>query len=659
MNRSIALFVALAVLLAHSFALHNDGGGSLAPPYDATFVAYRLARNLVHEGALTWMAGAGDIESYPSFLWVLVSAVGERLNFSINHFCQRLGVVSAILTLILASRLHPDRIASLIAPMLLAISGAMAAAAVSGNETAALTLFATTAFLAFERDRKLLLGVSLMLAGLTRPEGWFLALALAGIRIAQRARQPRAERGPGGLGLEPFWIPAAGFLTSALARLGSTGRLVSDWSRDLAIADGARLERGLGYALDFLLVTSSPLLLGYALWYLVRGRLSPTGRHALLLFALWTALVVWQGGGGPIFGEALVPLLPVGLIAAQEGMITALNSSRAWVRRLAWCSFLCAVAGSALASRTPADLGPLPLRAWQEGWSKPSYPPRYGYQDLLGRAGLREEIEKTTYLRGIGVFLRDELGPERTVLTAWPGSIAYLSRLRVHDLLGRVLPPAGEARRRPWYGSHRVDLLAELGRDLDYVVPFNELPARIPAPGELVGFWLNDLEHDPGRPGVREELLRKLEEYELIAVPIELGLGSQSEPVRSSTYLLRRRELGIAPQLEIALDEGGFTVRARNEGHRQLADLWVRGRCEQGKTWYLDPTGAFHEERPLLARAYLMLYTTGERPIELIRGRIPQSAPRLVELSAVLRNPRAQGLHSFSFASAEKSVLLR
>ena len=79
MNRSIALFVALAILLAHVLAIHNDGSGSLAFPYDQAHAAYRLARNLVVEGQLQWNPGSTAFESYSSPVWIAVCTIGERL----------------------------------------------------------------------------------------------------------------------------------------------------------------------------------------------------------------------------------------------------------------------------------------------------------------------------------------------------------------------------------------------------------------------------------------------------------------------------------------------------------------------------------------------------------------------------------------------------
>ena len=151
MNRSIALFVALVTLLAHVLAIHTDGAGNFAFPYDQAYVGYRLARNLVFEGQMIWNPGMTAFESYPSPLWVAIASLGERLAISVNLFCQSIGVLAMLFTTILLAQFRPDRTASLIAPVFLVCSGCMAAAAANGMETSVFALFVTMAFWSFER----------------------------------------------------------------------------------------------------------------------------------------------------------------------------------------------------------------------------------------------------------------------------------------------------------------------------------------------------------------------------------------------------------------------------------------------------------------------------------------------------------------------------
>jgi len=50
MNRATVVFIALAILLAHTLAIHQNPDGDFAAPYDWAHVAYRLGRNLAHQG---------------------------------------------------------------------------------------------------------------------------------------------------------------------------------------------------------------------------------------------------------------------------------------------------------------------------------------------------------------------------------------------------------------------------------------------------------------------------------------------------------------------------------------------------------------------------------------------------------------------------------
>jgi len=656
MNRSIALFVALAVLVAHSLAIHTDGSATLAPPYDLAYVAFRIGQNVAHEGTLSWVQGLDAFDSYPSLLWIAVCAAAEYVWWvPINLFTQMLGMAAAMSTLVLASRFHPDRIASLIAPFLLAISGCVAAAAVSGTETALLMCCATTAFLAFERRWSTPLALALVLCGLTRPEGWLFAAAMFALRALQAVRQADLRRE-----LTAFIAPGAAFVLVALWRLEHTGHALSAYSQALATLDEGELAGGLAYLADFFVTAASPALVAYAIWYLLRGRLSPTGARALLLFVLWSALIVAQGGGTMPFSISILPALPLGLIAAQEGMITALNSTRRWVRGVAWAGFLGAVSMSALASRGPADMGPIPLGELQAALMEPRFPPRYGYADRLGRAGLEEEIERTRTLRHIGIFMRENLDPAHSVLTPWPGSIAYLSRLSVLDLQGRTDPGAPGERQRPWSGRHRVDVLRALERRPDYVVPFLEPPARTPSEQDLASTWIHELDDRQPSESRAAQLAAALGEYELIAVPLSGGARREGKRQRSRepAFLLRRRALGLAPVVELVVDGEELAVLLSHHGHEQLATLLVWEAAGDGAQRFLDPTGRFVQAAAVQARTDLLVVPTGERPIELIRARLPaREGP--VTLHAVLRNPGAKGTQRYAMASAEAALSLQ
>ncbi|MDP6410890.1 MAG: hypothetical protein QGI46_16070 [Planctomycetota bacterium] len=651
MNRSIALFVAMAVLAAHSLTIHTDGTATLAAPHDLAFVAFRIGRELVHESTLTWFAGQDAFESYPSLAWVGLSALIQRAYWvPLNTTVQVLGAAATMLTLVFTSRLHPDRIASMIAPFLLAICGGVAAAAVSGTETAAMMCAVTAAFLAYERAWPGRLGLALLVCGLLRPEGWLLAGGMALLRGIDVARGTRARS------LTAFLPPLIGFALVAVWRREHTGAWTSAYTEHLLHLGDGELEAGLGYLLDFIVASISPLLLVFVLWPLVRGRLSTTGLHAGGLFLAWTALVV-VGGGGAVFGEALVPALPLALIAAQEGMILTLNSARAWVRGSTWASFLAVAALSALGSTSPDALLPAPAARLRAELTRPSHPPRFGYEDLRGRAGLEEEIARTRSMRGMGVFMRDHLEPGTSVLTSWPGAVAYLSDLPVRDLLGRTDTWGRGERQRPWHARERVDVLAAIEGAPDYIVPFLAPPPRFPSADDVAGSWVRALDERAGEPGRTEAVTSALGSYELISVPI----GLASDPgQRRPTFLLRRRELGLAPALELDLQDGEVVVRMRSGGHEQLADLRVWAVRRDGHVEYASPPGVFSSARSISARTNLLLVPTGERAIELFRAGLPPLSDAehgaLHAVHAILRNPGATGRHDWTGTCSRVSL---
>ena len=69
----------------------------------------------------------------------------------------------------------------------------------------------------------------------------------------------------------------------------------------------------------------------------------------------------------------------------------------------------------------------------------------------------------------------------------------------------------------------------------------------------------------------------------------------------------------------------------------------------------VEPTGGFVAKPDLLARSSILLFPTGTRKIELVRGQLPGDVEG-VEMRAVLRNPGAVGEYLFSPACEEVRV---
>lgn len=640
MNRTFALLVAAAVLLAHMLAIHVGSDDALGPPYEVAHAAFRLARNFVQSGEFAWSPGLPNVESYPSLLWVALSVIPERLHVPVTTFAQVVSSFCALLTTWALARFSPGRLAGVIAPLLFVASGAAAAAAGSGTEFSLAALLVTATFLAYEHGQRLRLAIYASLACLTRPECVGFVATLFVIDLLRRRRDapdapPRRAMAPS------FAAPALVVASVCALRWSMSGHVLSPWAKPLTHFGSWPVAESLLYLRDYFTSTVAAMLIVFPLWYLLRGVLSGLGLRALVLTLAWCAIANVGGGGPQVlpFSMHMLPILAVLLVAVQEAMTQALDSPRRFAEPLVWGLFLGALALSALASKFPGNLGPLPTKRLQESWMTRHSPGRFGYVDQLGREGLAEEIDKTERLRGIGIFLRDHLDPRYSVLTPWPGAIGYLSGLRVIDALSRATPMPGMLRAEAWSAIEPRDLIAGLEQQADYIVPTLAPTPVAPTIEEIAVAWIEGLDVDPKSPARNARIREMLDDYEVLTVPADHldGLrGSASERY----HLARRRDLGLSPHL--SLDVGGrdVAVHVEHRSHDQVADLYVW--VDVGdQRWFLAPDGSFTRDAELTARRSLLLYATGTRTIELVRAELPPAFAGGT-LSASLANPGAQ-----------------
>lgn len=657
MNRGIALFVALATLLAHVLAIHNDGSGGLGVPYDQAYVPMRLARNLVFDGQMAWTPGMSAFESYASVLWVALLALGERLAasfpLSMNAYVQVIGITSMVLVVALASRFRRDRLASLVAPLLLSTSGAAAAAAANGLETALFTLLVFAAFLALERGSSRSLSLWLSLACLARPSGALFVVAMFVVRVAGRGEKDAGGALAPRVSLAAFALPAVVVAAITALRLWATGHAVPAAASPLLDPGQDQVREGLAYLRDFVVTTVAPLLLVFPAWHLVGGKLSRAGAHAVFLALAWFAAVAVQGRPTLPFFEAIVPALPFAFVGIQEGLIATLDGARTWARRVVIFALLACLFGSALGSKAPGDLGPLHIGAMHERWMRPSAPSRYGYDGTLGRMGLYEEITVTMRLRKLGHFFRDAIEPGARVLTPWPGACAYLSHQDVHDLLGRADPLYPTDRPRSWGRRERADVVGALSEEPDFCVPSCAAATYQWPLADLARSWMDGLDEERWTPGRFEKIEAELSNYELVTVPLRDAANRDAIEPAELFYLLRRRDRGDRPQLDLHVDQGQFRVQVRHESHPQVCDLRVEMRAADGRTFQLRPNGGIVEKRGVRARTSLLVFDNGSRPIDLVRGELPQapSGTRWTEVRAQLVNPQFDDDDPYAFAS--------
>jgi len=648
MNRTIALFLALAVLLAHALALHKSPNGDVGPPYDQAHVAYRLGRNLAQTGSIRWEINEPPVEGHPSLFLIGLASIAEQGYVSVTTFCQTLGAIATFLAVIVVSFFSPVRLAGVIAPLLLVVSGGLAASALSGTEIPFAALFLTASFYAFEHRRPILFALCLPFLCTVRPEGVPIALAFLACELSgSKLARPRPRNGRPPRMLTSFLPAAAVMAVVVTLRYVESGVLLSPSMRETVALD--ELGRGGRFVADFVRGSVTPLLAAFPLWYVARRTLLGTGARALLFTALW-ALAVAAGGGGsmPFTGE-MVPVLPILCVSVQEAMQLALDSKRRGLPQLSWTLFLLGMFGSALASKFPGDLGPIPTEELHRRWLEPYAEPRHGYGSGLSRLALSEELRTTERLRAAGLFLRDQVAPDSTLLTPWPGAVGYLSHLRVLDLLGRTTPSPGRDRVRAWSGRPRADVLAALELRPDYVMPSLKVFTKTPHVLALASEWLSGLDTGPTGPWRLQRLVEAFGRYEMLAVPLQYGEALLA-PDALVLYVLRRRALDLAPKLSIVLEDEHFRVEVRHRSHGQVVDLSVQLEDPDGNVYALRPTGQFVDEESVLTRTGLFLPDTGNRSIRLVRAELPPPG-RATVLRAVLRNPGARGDHSFANAS--------
>jgi hypothetical protein len=250
-----------------------------------------------------------------------------------------------------------------------------------------------------------------------------------------------------------------------------------------------------------------------------------------------------------------------------------------------------------------------------------------------------EEIRSVEHLRTLGVFLKDRIDPDASILTFWPGAIGYLSRKEVLDLSGRAWPLPGARRPLSWRGAERVDVVASLSSDPDYLVPLIGTLPDDDAATDFLNTWLERYDVVGATPERKHGLLQKLGNYELVSVPVPLVSRDPHQPSERPFALLQRKEQELTPTLEVQVEQGRLRVLARHEGHQLVVDLCVRIVHRDGSELYLGPTGRWSAEGPLDARTSLLMFPTGTRSLQLIEAALPEEDIRGGRVAAWLHNP--------------------
>ena len=620
MNRTTAIFLALGILLAHALSIHRDYQWHFAEPFDQTHLAFALGENMAEEGELRLNSHADSpgLQAYPSPLWVGLAWLAHEVGLPVTRFAQAIGLLAALLLISLSTRIAYDRVAGVIPPLLLVLSGTMACGAACGSEHVAVACFAVMAFIAFEKENPRWFALSLALLAATRAESLFL-LVLWGVfwvvdRLKGRKKRPH-----------PAWVflPAAlvwGAFAIYVPPQETTGLylgvLQTGWQAPF-------VEQGLWHLRDFAIVAISPVLLPIGALFLLAGRLSGAGIRALLLSCAWTAWVVWVGGDSLPFGLAYLPVMPLMCLVIQETIVAALDTYRPSMEAASWVLLFLTAFSAATASKFPGDVGPLSLQRPHSRWLSAKATPAMGHDTILGRTQLHSEIHNSSYLMLVAQFLSQHVEHDQRVLSPWTGYLAARTNLQVDDWFGRLRSQPGQPKRLVHGAVLDSRLDAALERKPDLVLPGLAFGVSMDESTMLWGMGPRLLSMAPKSDGVRANVRRILgEHYDLRSLPIWHPGVTFAQPyfVYCRKGTVHRPELtwtqtDSALQLEVAPAPGAPQARPLP----QMVDAVLTAEDAMGTRYTIEPNGRLVASGEVdTSFHHLILQGAGQSPRRLI-----------------------------------------
>ncbi|MEZ6003671.1 MAG: hypothetical protein R3F17_08315 [Planctomycetota bacterium] len=585
MNRNTAIFLALFMLLAHALSIHRDYRWHFAGPFDQSCVAFAVAEQI----DLPEADRTVSLEAYPSPLWVGLAWVARWAGLSAPLVAQMAGVLLALVLLSASTRIAWDRVAGVIPPLLLVLSGTMAAGSVSGTEHMALACFAMLALVAFEKGRTRWLVAATVALAATRAETLLLVAPFSVFQLVDRIKGRGKRR-------HPWWtlLPAAAVFAifAFYTPPGSAeGLYLSNWKAGLASQE---TQQGLAYLRDFVVVAITPMLLAISAGFLLFGWLSGVGIRALILCLFYGAWLVRTGGDVLPFGLAYLPILPLMCLVIQETIVAALDTYRPSMEAASWIVLFMTAFASASASKFPGDVGPLSLERSHLLWLTPKQVLPLGQDPILARTQLHSEIRKSFLMDLLATRLEPFDRSGERILSPWNGHLTWRSNMQVLDWFGR-LTPAGEHHALPLASIRGTHLARALEQRPEWVMPAIGLgnPYRLDHLQAGINPHFFQLSADPeADQAAIGAILEK--EYVLHALPLQHPALSSTQP-----YLLYcRKDLAQAPVLRLEREDGSLVLEAVGDAAKPrplpcMVDLQVVGIDAQGEKHPMAPDGTF------------------------------------------------------------------
>ncbi|HZW03980.1 MAG TPA: glycosyltransferase family 39 protein [Anaerolineaceae bacterium] len=500
----VELLAAAAVVLA--FVAHAV---YLNVPAEDAFITFRFAKNLAAGHGIVWNVGEAPVEGYTNFLWLLISAAVLKLDLDVARVTQALGVLFSLAALGVTFQFArqvfelPRRFALLAAAML-AVSGPFATWAASSMETNLFALLVLAGCFLFARWVRRgawrdLIGaqLALLLATLTRPEGFlvFGVLAALGLLLA-----------PGQPGNRPVWrflgalaVFAVPFALYFAWRYQYFGYLLPNTFYAKTGGGWFQVTRGAKYAILFGLLFGLPLAPVAALYLWEQGGWLPVRRlldgrawlHGLraaagpvvcaAVTAAYTAYVAYVGGDYMAMFRFFVPVLPLIylLFAHFAHRLLALVALNPHKLRLGQ-GLLVAAAAFTLLQSTPLE---------QSLFSQPWFM----HGTWRGVQHERWHVARNTLA---GEFFRDlKRSDDESVAVLGIGIISFVTDMPIRSFHGLVDPHIAHMEINPTAssgvaGHEKIDFVSVIRRKPTYIMvdtgdlypepqPFPEYPPEI------------------------------------------------------------------------------------------------------------------------------------------------------------------------------------
>jgi hypothetical protein len=388
---------------------------------DDSFISYRYAENLIAGNGLVFNPGE-RVEGYSNFLWVMILAGLTSTGLSPIMASKILGVlfsIGTILILFLLSKKLSARsgLFILTSVFLTATDIGFIRWSVAGMETqlAAFLLMAALFFLVRETEKDSGFPTSSLMLGLfslARPEGPALFVAALAWKLWRIRRRWS--------GRDTAWVLAYLLIVipQIVFRASYYGFLLPNSYYAKTAGGLKQILVGVAYANKFFSSRGGFLLLPLITLPFIRGRSKLSLLYPFLIACLF--FIVYVGGDHMDDFRFFVPILPVIFLLAQEGfaeLAAVTGRLKGWVVTV----FLVAFALSNLVG----DYFETSVVWWG---------------NVRGELNqLKTEVmtpEKFYDRAQVGVWLKENVSPDKIVAVEDCGMIPYYSRLRAIDMFG-------------------------------------------------------------------------------------------------------------------------------------------------------------------------------------------------------------------------------